>query len=1350
MILTIRFTPGATEICDGKDNDCNGNTDEGAQNTYFADTDSDGYGDAGSTISACNAPVGFVSDNTDCNDSDNSIYPTAPELCDGLDNNCDGNTDEGVLSTFYADNDADGYGDAGITTQACSAPAGFVNDNTDCDDGNGSINPGAAEICDGIDNNCDGNTDEGVLSTFYADNDSDGYGDAGNTTQACSAPAGFVNDNTDCDDSNGSANPGATEVCDGFDNNCDGNIDEGVLNTFYADTDSDGYGDAGSTSQACSAPAGYVGDNTDCDDSDGAVNPGAAEIFDGIDNNCDGNIDEGFSFPPVAGDDSNNTIESTLVLIDVLANDTDLNGDIDPALLSTAGVLQPSNGTVNALGALGIEYTPNAGFIGYDQFEYIICDQSTPTPLCDVALVSVYVSCDGVAPGGDNEISGIVYNDNNTDADQDADESAQSGATVRLYDDADNNGLPDGGAIQTTSTDANGIYRFNLNLSYSQSFLYDQRIQSGGDDAYEQVSKGDVKETSAEIKFGKKRNTDVAGFRFVNVNIPAGATIDDAFMYVDNKESPGKGDITSVNIFAQDDASPVAFSDANPISTRSKTSGFAVFNINWTGGENGASTPDLASVIQEAVDNNGGLNDLALIFNNNSNSDDEAKIWAFEHGQSESARLVINYSSAGGGGGLYHFLTDVDETTLPAGSTLTTPTYQSATFTAAGTEDCDNDFGFLGCVEGNSCDDGNPCTINDVYDAQCACAGTFEDGDNDGTCDANDGCPNDPGKTAPGDCGCGIADVDTDNDGSADCIDGCPNDPDKTAASDCGCGVADTDTDNDGTADCIDGCPNDPGKITAGICGCGVSDADSDNDGTLDCNDSCPNDPDKTAPGLCGCGVADADSDNDGTLDCNDGCPNDPNKTSAGDCGCGVADTDSDNDGAADCNDGCPNDAAKTSPGDCGCGVVDTDSDNDGTADCIDGCPNDPGKTAAGDCGCGVADTDSDNDGTANCIDNCPNDPNKTDPGTCGCGIADTDSDNDGTEDCNDGCPNDPNKTAAGICGCGISDADTDADGVADCNDICPGGDDNIDLNNNNIPDFCEGGADTTEVIDQIAASDNDAQQDRRNIVKINENELKLGKDREVGLRFVDVDIPDGAAIVSAYFEFTSSKTKTGNPSNVVIHGEASINPAAYVASSGNISGRSKTSNSVTWNSIPSWQQDQVYSSPDVSALVQELIDQTGWTDGNPLAFIFDHAGSQERKFKSYDNNPAQAARLVINYTGGTAPMPTTVVGEQPENENIEDDDPKESIAKDALFEALNLYPNPASDQIKISFSHTLEGNARLQVVDISGRTWKDLMMPTIEGINNIEIGVRDLPPGNYFLRISQKGNYEMSNFIVW
>ncbi len=300
---------------------------------------------------------------------------------------------------------------------------------------------------------------------------------------------------------------------------------------------------------------------------------------------------------------------------------------------------------------------------------------------------------------------------------------------------------------------------------------------------------------------------------------------------------------------------------------------------------------------------------------------------------------------------------------------------------------------------GSACDDGDPCTYNDVFDALCNCAGVLQpiDTDMDGTDDCMDDCPNDPLKIVPGICGCGVDDTsDVDGDLVVDCIDGCPTDPAKSEPGDCGCGVAETDSDFDGTPDCVDLCPTDPGKIVAGVCGCGVADTDSDFDGTPDCDDLCPTDPGKIVAGVCGCGVADDDTDFDGTLDCNDLCPTDPGKIIPGDCGCGVSDVDTDGDLVADCNDGCPADPLKASPGICGCGVADVDTDNDSTPDCDDLCPNDPLKTAPGFCGCGLAEGDSDNDGTPDCTDGCPNDPLKTSPGICGCLKVDVDNNMDG------------------------------------------------------------------------------------------------------------------------------------------------------------------------------------------------------------------------------------------------------------------------------------------------------------------------------------------------------------------
>lgn len=296
------------------------------------------------------------------------------------------------------------------------------------------------------------------------------------------------------------------------------------------------------------------------------------------------------------------------------------------------------------------------------------------------------------------------------------------------------------------------------------------------------------------------------------------------------------------------------------------------------------------------------------------------------------------------------------------------------------------------------------------------------DRDADGACDAIDGCPADPAKTAPRVCGCGAAETDSDADGAPDCVDSCPFDATKTSPGACSCGIADTDTDHDGVADCNDACPGDVTKVGAGTCGCGTPDIDTDGDLIADCGDGCPFDPGKVSPAVCGCGTADGDVDGDNVPDCVDACPTDPGKVNPGVCGCLVSDADSDGDGTPDCNDRCPSDAAKTDPGICACGVSDVDRDFDGTADCADLCPDDGAKAAPGVCGCGTTEVDADGDNVPDCVDGCPRDPLKTAAGACGCGVPDLggdgDGDSDGVPNCRDDCPADPTRTVA-PCGAG-------------------------------------------------------------------------------------------------------------------------------------------------------------------------------------------------------------------------------------------------------------------------------------------------------------------------------------------
>src|SRR5262249_7568404 len=151
----------------------------------------------------------------------------------------------------------------------------------------------AAETCNSLDDNCDGSIDEGVQTTYFKDLDADTYGDLQTTTAACTAPSGFVTDSRDCDDTKSSVHPGATEVCDGVDQDCDGTVDNGLPLPLYADTDADTYGDASATAQvACTAPVGTVADHTDCNDAVATVPPGAAELCNDIDDDCNGQVDD--------------------------------------------------------------------------------------------------------------------------------------------------------------------------------------------------------------------------------------------------------------------------------------------------------------------------------------------------------------------------------------------------------------------------------------------------------------------------------------------------------------------------------------------------------------------------------------------------------------------------------------------------------------------------------------------------------------------------------------------------------------------------------------------------------------------------------------------------------------------------------------------------------------------------------------------------------------------------------------------------------------------------------------------------------------------------------------------------
>jgi len=198
--------------------------------------------------------------------------------------------------TFYRDADGDGWG-TDETHQACLAEDGWVERAGDCDDGVRTTHPEAPELCNSIDDDCDRDVDEDVqYIPWFRDTDEDTWGDDADTLTDCNQPDGYVERGGDCAPADASIHPTADEVCNGVDDDCANGVDDGLaFPSWYRDGDSDGYGIDGDTTTACAQPDGYADRGGDCNDGVGAIHPGAAEVCNGIDDDCANGPDDPFA-----------------------------------------------------------------------------------------------------------------------------------------------------------------------------------------------------------------------------------------------------------------------------------------------------------------------------------------------------------------------------------------------------------------------------------------------------------------------------------------------------------------------------------------------------------------------------------------------------------------------------------------------------------------------------------------------------------------------------------------------------------------------------------------------------------------------------------------------------------------------------------------------------------------------------------------------------------------------------------------------------------------------------------------------------------------------------------------------
>lgn len=854
-------------------------------------------------IAKISAPVDAdndgVLDSSDCDDSNAAVHPNAVEVCDSVDNDCNGQIDEGLLATFYRDQDNDTYGNAAVSLKACTAPSGYVTNHSDCNDASATVHLGATEVCNGQDDDCDGVVDESSTNPLQSLTQSCYSGPSG------TAGVGLCHGGTQiCQSGTLSACTGEVlpiaEVCNGLDDDCNGNVP-----TNEADTDSDG-------KRVCDG---------DCNDADNTVYPGAPELRDGTDNDCDGII------PPIELDADGDGIQDNTDNCPQVANadqhntDGDSHGDVCDADDDNDGV---ADATDNCPLISNANQADN--------------DSDNLGDVCDADDDN-----DTVTDGVDN--CPLVANTEQQNADGDSQGDACDG-------DDDNDGIAD--AADNCSLVANP-----------------NQLNTDDDGQGDACDPDDDNDATLDV----------------DDNCPLIANVDQL-----DTDGDHQGDACDTD---DDNDTVLDVTDNCP----------RVSNVSQSDAD-----LDLEGDACDADDDNDGILDAG-----------------------DNCALLPNPDQANNDNDTFGDACDADD---------------------------DNDT-ILDAAD-NCQFNANPGQTDSDHDGQ----GDVCDGDIDGDSIRNevDNCPATPNAdqgNIDGDPLGDACDTDDDGDGWIDNEDNCPSITNPSQADLDGDNIGDAcdeDLDGDSIVNENDNCRvvANPGQDDTDHDGSGdACDADDDNDAVADSSDNCqfvanPNQADSDGDGVGN--LCDPDLDGDGVANTNDNCQQVPNlgQDDADNDGSGDAcDSDDDNDGIPDGNDNCQfvananqADADHDGQGN----ACDGDEDGDGTPNAIDNCPSvangdqrDSDNDGAGD----LCDSDIDGDTVNNDIDNCPLVANTDQVDLNGNHIGDAcevDRDEDGIADPNDNCPLVANPNQHDFDGDGqgdVCDSDIDADGVANSADIC-------------------------------------------------------------------------------------------------------------------------------------------------------------------------------------------------------------------------------------------------------------------------------------------------------------------------